>query len=82
MAPHRSAPRSVLLLLRTQGAAHAQNAPEVSSCAADSNDDGAIDVQDLLALLASFGQMCMIDASGSATPAAMSCDSITTDMVL
>lgn len=52
----------------------------MSSCAADSNDDGVIDVQDLLALLASYGSMCMIDASGSATPAAMSCDSIATDM--
>ena len=69
-APHDSAPRSVMLVLRTQVTAHAQKAPEVSSCAADSNDDGVIDVRGLLALLASYESTCTIDASGSATSAA------------
>ena len=50
------------------------------ACGSDIDSSGEVDVSDLLALLGSFGSSCINDASGNATPAAMSCDSITTDM--
>jgi hypothetical protein len=47
----------------SQGVASAQDTPQgVSACASDATADGVVDVNDLLALLASYGSVCVADS--------------------
>ena len=56
--------KTLAMMMGTFAVVKGQSA-ESAECAADISGDGEVAVDDLLALLASFGSTCIVDSSGA-----------------